>query len=281
MTAEKLKKRINNAVEELRKIVNTLGVCSSISDKSQEQIKNFDNIATSLKAIISLIDAREYALQILRNLCSQTFSDRDPNMVNYQGMKIPFQFARLLGFQSYLSITWAICDSITQLIGTFVCSDNICKNTTQPPQLWQHFLKDGNNLAQQTYFFLKDNYGLPIGISYAIRNHFLHDASIIPDTGKNFFESTEVINQFQISPDGKDWLKNKVEGNNNSKKEYGLKGYKFRSNLIQNWYDYDDLLELLELCHGELDDGLGCLIGWSVDSVTSQVKFLLERDDIS
>ena len=128
MISERLKKIINNSIQKLQEIVNTLDAFSSISlsQKSQDEIKSFDDIAISLKAIITLIDAREYNLSVLQNLCSQIVQNSNPESIYYQGMEVPFKIARLLGFQSYLSITWAICDSVTKLIGNFVCSDNIC-----------------------------------------------------------------------------------------------------------------------------------------------------------
>ncbi|WP_204104044.1 MULTISPECIES: hypothetical protein [Spirulina sp. CCY15215] len=273
MTTEQLKNRIQNAVNDLRLSANALDSPSSISLPTicQNRIREFQNIADRLDQIPPIIDAREYARQILQNLRDSSSSDITSDLVEFQGMQLPFSVARLLGFQSYLPITWSICDLVTKEIGKFVCISSDTWKTNKPAKLWEHFVRDNKASAFQSHFFLKESYGFPIGISYAIRNHFVHDAALYD--GNSLFESESISNGFQISNTGKKYLQDKMQ-------QYKINQNQIRGvNLSHNWYDeHEDLLELLELCHRELDDALGCLIGWSVGTAKLQVKFLLERD---
>jgi hypothetical protein len=269
MTAEKLKQRLQDSATELRKIVNSLGLIASPSLPSAcvSEIKKFDEMAHQLAATCDLIEPRENARKLLQQLPSVT--DPSTDIVDYHGTKIPFSNARLLGFQGYLSMTWAICDSITTAIAPLICTGSTYLDRSNPPQLLTHFVKSTKNSAYYSSFFLHLGYGWAIGISYVIRNHFFHDGAL--HSGKDFFASKSVADEFDISPEGWDFLEKEMA------EKHKLKDDQHRLSTPWPWHR-NNLLNLLELCNDEIDEALICLVGWSVGMATLQARYLLERD---
>jgi hypothetical protein len=269
MTAEKLTQRLQDSAAELRQIGNSLGLITSNSlhlDCISELVK-FDEIANNLTATCALVAPREDARHLLQDL--PLIADSSTNLIEYHGTKIPFSNARLLGFQGYLSMTWAICDSITTAISPLICTETASKNRTNPPQLLTHFLKSHSDSTYYSAYFLKLNYGWPIGVSYVIRNHFFHDGALWE--GKDFFAGKKVEDGFDISQEGWSFLLEQMQ------KKHNL--HRNQHRLSDSWpWHRNNLLKLLELCNDEIDEALSCLVGWSVGMATLQARYLLERD---
>lgn len=186
MTAEKLKQRLQKSAEDLPISVSTLDSIPlpSLHTHCIDEIRKFEAMAKELSSICDLIDAREDARQLLQQL--PLVADSSLDLVDYHGRKIHFRSARLLGFQCYLSMTWAICDSITTAIAPLICTEFTCTTRNNPPQLLTHFIKSEKNSPYYSASFLKLNYGWPIGVSYVIRNHFVHDGAL--RNGKDFLQ---------------------------------------------------------------------------------------------
>ncbi len=268
--AEKLTQRLEDSAIELRRIGNSLGLITSNSlhlDCISELVK-FDEIANNLTATCDLVAPREYARHLLQNL--PLIANSSTNLVDYHGTKIPFCNARLLGFQGYLSMTWAICDSITTTISPLICTGAACSSNTNPPQLLTHFLKSTKDSTYYSAYFLKLNYGWPIGVSYVIRNHFFHDGAL-SSKGKDFFVGKKVLDGFDISQEGWDFIEREIQTKHN------LDRKQHRLSAAWPWHR-NNLLNLLELCNDEIDEALSCLVGWSVGMATLQARYLLERD---
>lgn len=269
MTAQKLKQQMQDSAIELRQIVTTLGLITSPSlpPTCISEIKKFDEMANQLAATCDLIESREHARKLLQQLPSITDSSTD--MVTYHGTKLPFSSARILGFQSYLSMTWAICDSITTAISPLACTGSTHLNRTNPPQLLTHFVKDDKHSAYYSSLFLNLGYGWAIGISYTIRNHFFHDGALC--SGKDFFAGKSVANEFDISQQGWDFIEKQMAD------KHKLKRDQHRLSTPWPWHR-NNLLNLLELCNDEIDEALICLVGWSVGMAKLQAHYLLKRD---
>jgi hypothetical protein len=271
MTAEKLKRCLEESATELRQITNSLGLITSPSlhQNCMSELAKLEEMANNLTATCDLITPREQARQLLERL--PLITNSITNLVDYHGTKIPFSNARILGFQGYLAMTWAICDSITTAISPLICNEATCKNRTNPPQLLTHFIKSDTHSTYYSAYFLKLNYGWAIGVSYVIRNHFFHDGALWE--GKNFFAGKTVAHEFKISQEGLDFLDKEMVQKHKLNKEQNRLGL----SLTWPWHQ-DNLLKLLELCNDEIDEALSCLVRWSVGMATLQARYLLERD---
>jgi len=162
MTSDKLKQRLQESVNVLRSIVNSLDSLPSTSlhPSCVDEIRKFDMMANTLHSICDRIEIREYARQLLNNLLDTT--DSTTNIVDYHGTRMPFSTARMLGFITYLSMTWTICDSITTVVAPLVCTESY-KDKINPPQLLTYFIRDNkkeNKLSSYySAYFLQVNYG--------------------------------------------------------------------------------------------------------------------------
>jgi hypothetical protein len=274
MTAEKLKERLRDSATELMNIVTEIERMKqmfslSLCEKLQDEFKEFEIMANTLVFTCDLIDAREYARQLLHNLLSIA----DPNnIVDYHGITIPFHAARLLGFQSYLSMTWAVCDSIIPAISLLLFDQTTSKNQSSPPTLI-NLIKKKNKTSHFNSVFIINGYGFPIVVSYIIRNHFVHDGA--SNCGRDFFAGRSRAYEYKISSsDSSGWLflESQIrEKYSTIKKEHT------RLTDIWPWHQ-DNLLKLLELCNDEIDEALSCLVGWFVGMARLQAHYLLERD---
>jgi|GEM_PF-1369094 len=270
MTAEKLTQRLQEKARELRNIVEELDLIPSPSlhPECRIKIQGFTLMADQLITTCDLITTREHAHNLLQHLSSIT--DPHTNIVNYHQIQVPFSSARMLLFQSYISMTWAICDSITTAISPFVCTKSACDDRKNPPHLFNDFIKyeDKKNSSYYSSLFLRYNYSWAIGVSYVIRNHFVHDGALY--FGKDFFAGRTLVDGFDISQDGWKFL------------EDGMKKHKLNQDyhrLDVSWpWHRNNLLNLLELCNDQIDDALSCLVGWSMGTAVLQARYLLEID---
>ncbi len=273
MTAELLQQQLQRAATALREVPNSLSLfTSSLPSGCTDKLESLESIAAHLASVCGLIEIREVARHFLHQLPLQRVPlnplTGNLELVNYQGEEIPFSTARLLAFQSYLAITWSVCDSITTVLAPLVCSQHACNDRGNPPQLLTHFIKSDKNTAYYSSFLLAQSYGFPVGISYIIRNHFIHDGALF--YGQDFFESQSISDKFRISQSGWKVLEDGL-------KKHGLIKTQTRALLLWPWHQ-DDLLQLLELCSDEMDEALEYLIDSSVASVLAQARYLLKRD---
>jgi len=273
MAADQLKQRLQDSATKLQNIVSSLSSISPISLHSdcQDKIREFELMANQLDTTRDLIEPREHARYLLQQLLLVT--DVNTNIIDYCGTTIPFSNARLLLFQSYLSITWAVCDSITTAISPLICNKASSLDHSKPPNLVTHFVKEDSNIAYYSNLFLNRNYGWPVCVSYVIRNHFLHDGAL--SNGNDFFAGKRVVDRYDISNKGWDFLNNQMRNKYNKI----LNTYhRLDNSYVWPWHR-NDLLKLLELCNQEIDEALIFLVG-SVDMVALQVDNLLGRDRI-
>lgn len=272
MKVEALKQRLKQSATDLRQILNTLDSITSPSlhTDCQDEFRQLDQMADILASTCSLIEAKEYARQLLQKL--PLIADSSTDVVDYHRIEIPFSTARLLGFQGYLSTTWAICDSIIPEIALLLFSKSVGKSRSSPPNLLTQLVKN-DAVAHYNSSFLLKNYGWPIAVSYVIRNHFVHDGASY--CGYDFFTGKGKTDEYQISltsSRGWSFLEEQMKKKHNEvKKEYT------RLTDPWTWHHYK-LLKLLEVCNDEIDEALSCLVGWSVGMATLQARYLLERD---
>jgi hypothetical protein len=139
-------------------------------------------------------------------------------------------------------------------------------------QLISHFVnrdKTKKTTAAAIFESVRQAFGWPIGLSYAIRNHFVHDGAQID--GSDFFEGPSAASAFRISADGWDRMEKKAEA-------YRVERSHHRAGA--NWPSTpkDDLRVVLAVCEREMDDALGVLLGSACGSLRAHVAFMVGED---
>ena len=220
---------------------------------------------------LRLCEARREARNALDGLETQVDSD-DCVPVPFGSSRIKFQLARFLGVQSYVATTWALADSITPMAGPIVCTSPANPKRAQPVQLVQHFINNDRakeKTAELMFRSVRDSFGWPIGISYAIRNHFVHDGA--QKFGADFFEGPSAMSGFRISDDGWKHIQDRV------RTKYKVDSAHDRN--ATSWPDPpDDLRVVLDDCERVLDEALGVILGSVCGLLHAHVGLMLHED---
>jgi len=214
-----------------------------------------------------MLHARAEALQLLIDL----ENDVDTNdCVTLGTRRVKFQHVRLIGVQSYMTTMWALADRITGMIGRVVCPPHAGSNPVSPAQLVSHFVQfeKAKGPAAVLSKSVRHMFGWPIAISYAIRNHVVHDGAQFD--GTDFFEGSTAAAAFRVSADGWERVTRVAE-------DYGVNGSHHRA---PDWptSPRDDLRLLLVACEREVDDALGVLLGSACGSLLSHVGCMVGED---
>jgi hypothetical protein len=215
-----------------------------------------------------LIEARRVAAQFLDQLENRADAD---DFVSLGATRARFHHARLVGAQAYLSLSWALADRITAMVGRILCSADGGHNTESPAQLVSHFLqKDRKKFATGAVFdSIRRTFGWPIAVSYALRNHFIHDGA--QSLGKDFFTGSSSSMAFRISPDGWKFIETKTE-------RYAIERTFHRLALGWPTSPHADLRLLLADCEREMDDALGILVGSACHTLYLHAGLLIGDD---
>ncbi|MCU0694664.1 MAG: hypothetical protein MUF54_25075, partial [Polyangiaceae bacterium] len=192
-----------------------------------------------------MLAARETARALLNDL--EEHADQNDD-VPYGSSRAKFQTVRLLGVQAYLAAQWALADRLFGMAGHVLCIRNSLQDPKNAPQLVSHFVGGKgpeSKTAAIVFSSLRQSFGWPISISYALRNHFLHDGA-----GGDFFEGPTAAAGFTISTQG--WTR--IE---ESVRNYNVNGE--HSRLGSSWTPSagDDLRKILDTCAPEIDEALG------------------------
>ena len=218
---------------------------------------------------IGMLDARTAATRFLDGLEMRVDGE---DRVSLGAIPVKFQHARLIGVQAYVTTTWALADSITGLVGRILCTVEKGSNEGVRPQLISHFVqreKAKKSTAAPLFYSLRETFGWPIGLSYSIRNHFVHDGAYVD--GYDFFEGPTSASAFKISTDGWDRVVKRAES-------YGLDSSQHRGGTGWMTSPQDNLRTVFQQCDLEMDDALGVLVGSAFHLFKSHVGFLLGED---
>ncbi|MBX3157653.1 MAG: hypothetical protein KF773_16900 [Deltaproteobacteria bacterium] len=183
-----------------------------------------------------------------------------------------FAHVRLIGVEAYLSLTWSLADRISAMVGRILCTiQGGAMNEQSPAKLVSHFLveeRTKETTAGVVFDSVRQLFGWPIGVSYAIRNHFVHDGGTQKEV--DFFAGSTSAAGFRISNDGWRYAERKAHG------------YTVRREFCRaaNWptTPTDDLRVVLLSCEREMDDALGILLGSACRSFAFHVGYLLGQD---
>ena len=218
---------------------------------------------------LTMIDARTEASQLLEGL--ETKSDADER-VPFGDTRAKFFHVRQLGVQAYLATTWALSDRITGMAGLVLCPPDDGFNDRRPAHLVSHFThkKRKRRTAGVTCDSLRFAFGWPVGVSYAIRNHFVHNGAQI--AGSDFFEAPTPAFAFRISDKG--WAH--IE--KTAREKHEAESTFHRPGMTWPVSPCDDLRKVLRVCEREMDDALGVIIGSACHTLSAHVGLMLGED---
>ena len=225
---------------------------------------------TDIDHWLGMLEARAAARQLLDALETQADAD---DCVPLGAVRVKYQHVRFIGVQAYVTTNWALVDRITGMVGRVLCTPEAGRNPEKPAQLLSHFVNRNNTnrmTAAALFESVRQAFGWPIGISYAIRNHFVHDGAHVG--GSDFFEGPSAASAFRISADGWDRVEKRAETEYRVDRSYHRAG--------ANWPSTpkDDLRVVLTVCEREMDDALVVLLGSACGSLRAHVAFMVGED---
>jgi hypothetical protein len=238
-----------------------------LAPEVEDLFRNVIQFGGDVEHWIGMLQARSVAAALLVDL-EKTADATD--CVALGTTRVKFQHVRLIGVQSYMTTTWALADRMTGMIGRVLCPPSAGSNPMNPAQLVSHFvqLEKGKIPAAVLSKSVRHMFGWPIAISYAIRNHFVHDGAQFG--GSDFFDGPAAGAAFRVSADGWERIVEKAES-------YGVDSSHSRS---PSWPSTprDDLRVVLTACEREMDDALGVLLGSACGSLLSHVGCMVGED---
>lgn len=245
-----------------------------------DQLRRSLAISASITHWRELLTARSAARELLTGLEDRIEPDEFV-IVQFgrpqraaQPMRIKYSHARLIAVEAYLSLTWSLADNVSAFVGRVLCSsDGGAFNTQQSPKLVSHFVNAKDSLRQSTaglvFDSIRQTFGWPIAVSYALRNHFVHDGGQQQEVA--FFAGSTSTDKFRILADGWRHVRNRALS-------YEVVPDNMRKSA--NWppTPEEDLRVVLEVCEREVDDALGVLVGSACASIMTHVMFLTGND---
>ena len=258
--------RLVDAKQELGKVVHLLSTHGSkLPIKVVEDLYFAGVFSSEVEHWRTAIEARRAARDFLSDLEKRANAD---DMVAFGVGATKFRYARLLGVQAYLTMNWSLADRLVAMASHVFCVRSSLNDPKGLPHLMSFFIGEHtkSKTAALVYYSLRETFGWPSAMSYALRNHFAHDGGQL--NGVDFFEGTAAASAFKISDDGWD----RVVKNATDK---GVQMSHQRSVAAWPGVPKDDLRLVLDACEREMDDALGILVGSSCRALSAHVAFLV------
>lgn len=201
-----LKKRIIDSQQRLADLEITLAAeAGNINHEINEYFGTIIQCRHDYEYWLGMLAARNDAKEFLANMKQK---EEIPVSIEAgyfniftQPKTIRFHNARLLGIQAYIIATWSLAENITEFAGKIMCAK---MNKNKSAQFIGNFINkkekeknDANTKEEKMPYpsarlfheIIKNNYGWALGISYAIRNSFVHDGGV--SYGNNMFKSKD------------------------------------------------------------------------------------------
>lgn len=262
-----LEERLVAAKNELAKVDAVLLKHLGTGRLREDVVKQFDALAAfkaDVDAWCGMIAARRAARKLITDLEKQVDGD---DTVLLGSSRVKYEHVRLIGVQAYLSTKWALADRLVGMVGRIVCTANTGLNEAQPAQLVTSFVNADRKKAPAASYYqsIRETFGWPIALSYALRNHFVHDGGQLE--GVNFFAGKASHARFEISEAG--WQRIEVRATS-----YGVTLSHQRAGATWPSVPRDDLRAVLDVCERETDDALGILVGSACHALAIHVGYL-------
>lgn len=247
-----LRKRLERAKCALDEVNRALGRHpGTLPSDVEDSLRTMASYVKDIDDCIDMLETRKAARQFLSGLESAVDPD---DCVPLGSTPVKYHHARLIGLQAYMAITWALADKITHMVGHVLCTPETALNPMARVQLLSHFVnrdKTKKTTATTHCESIRQTFGWPIGLSYAIRNHLVHEGAQSHSHG--FFESNSPASGFRVSPDGWSEIERRTEDNKVDQSCHRV-GAAWPADLRV------DLRVTLDTCEREMDDALGVLI---------------------
>lgn len=177
--------------------------------------------------------------------------------------------------QGYLTTTWSMYENISEVAISISCINDLADNRSKSISFVSDITQQDrsgspgeDHLGMDMWQWLQTCYGWPIGLSYGLRNVFVHDGGEILQ--RTIFDNSRIKSSpYRLN----DFGKQKVYQLPISK--YGARSdwHKMSSDWEQN--QPRNLLDLLKTCHREADKALSIFAEWSIKSFETQARLML------
>jgi hypothetical protein len=195
-----LEERLRDAKAELGKIDGALlRHTGKVPSEVGDQFRTVTAFAADIEYWIGMLAARSAARLLLTGLEAQADGN---DTVPLGAARAKYQHVRLIGVQAYLATKWALADRLVGMVGRVVCTPEAGFDASRPAQLVAQFVQKERkkNTAAALYDSVRQTFGWPIAVSYALRNHFVHDGGQF--SGTDVFDGPTAASRFAISVDG-------------------------------------------------------------------------------
>ena len=264
MSTEFLRNSISSTIETIRNAQAFYSIPDILPENVTAEAQSACNEAIRLleRALISL-PGRSYSEDLLEGILSET--DLTNNSIILNEIELPFSVARTFAFQNYTTITWVIYDLAFQALDFWICSWPHWRNQTEHLKLVKTIITmNGKDACATDSIHIRDAYGLPISISYCIRNVFSHDGDTIAEG--SIFESDQCDQGFRPSSEMmtymKDWCNERKITEKNTRK-------------TEQWsWEIECLFALLQSSNEEIDKALNCIMSWTSAKIEKQIELL-------
>lgn len=244
---------------------------AKIPTKVSDRFREILSFTADIEHMLGIIDARSAARQLLTGL--ETQADPADDTVPFGATRAKYQHVRLIGVQAYLSTSWALADRLSSMAASVLCtpSGGGSEGARSNPLVSLFLNVDRKkHTASALFESIRQTFGWPIAVSYALRNHFIHDGA--QTSGTDFFHGPTSTANFIISDGG--WIAVQDKALN-----YGAEQNHHRLGPA-GWIagPRTDLRAVLDMCEREMDDALGVLVGSATMMLRTHVGFVLGQD---
>jgi hypothetical protein len=264
-----LEERLRDAKADLGKVnAGLVRHAGKVPTEVGNQFQMIIAFAGDIEHWIGMIHARAASRRLLDGLEGQADAD---DLVPLGGTRVKYQHVRLIGVQAYLATSWALADRLAGMVGRVLCTPEAGFDVSRPAQLVAQFVQKERkkSTAGALYESVRQTFGWPIAISYALRNHFVHEGGQL--AGADFFDGPMAGSRFVISTDG--WARVEEKA-----KSYGVEPSHHRAGPSWPATPRDDLRVVLDVCERETDDALGVLVGSACRSLVAHVGYMIGED---
>ncbi|WNG20274.1 hypothetical protein [Cystobacter fuscus] len=264
-----LEDRLQDAKSTLGKIDNSLlRQPGNLAPEVESQFKVVAAFRSDIEHWRGMLAARAAARALLTGLEGQADAG---DTVPLGSTRAKYQHVRLIGVQAYLATKWALADRLVGMVGQVFCIRSSLNDPKNLPQLVSHFVGEQtkSKTAAVAFYSVRHTFGWPIAVSYALRNHFIHEGGQLE--GVDFFVGPTAGAGFEMSSAG--WKRIEERA-----KSYGVEPKHHRVGAAWQPSPGNDLRTILDVCERETDDALGVLVGSACHAIVAHVGFILGED---
>lgn len=266
-----LRAQIATSADALKKITTAIaGHGTAIPQLCVEKWESCSLLSQVLESTDSLFDAREAALDCLKNLGAEALADPDdPEKVMYLGKSIKFELARQLVLVSYVTSCWSIYDRVANVSGRIAGAREFPDTSKGNPKVSDFTDSQKKIFGFATNEHSRELYKWPLSLSYKVRNWMVHEG--VNEKGIELFKGSAKADGFRLHVDATTYLEKEC---NYDLKDGQIQGCRIDT-AIDPWRN-GKLLEILESYNEQNDIFFIGLVRWVTESLLLQVKYFID-----